>query len=526
MFLCSSPRTGSASRPSSGGARAAGRLLLILALPWLVVAPATVAAQDRVLNLTLERMVDLGLDDSYGIRRLQLDIERTRSLLRAEQSSLKSRVEMQLATPQFERISDYKWNSELQKDELVHENTRRWEMDLSVRQPVILFGYPTNGTLSLNNRVYRYSQIGEDERDVRYYNRYFIEYEQPLFQPNQMQNDLEGAELDLERSELEFQEDFIQMVHALAEDYFELLEAAYEGVIAAGRVEDLEQATAAADSLQSTDPARALDHDQLQVALANAREERQQAASSYRLQAENLKQRLRLPPNDSVAVDPVLLVEPVQVDVVRAIELAVSLAPRLRRVAIDLRESEISLEQTRGRDSFRMDVGLTYGREMEDPRFGNVWQEPRNSYTINVDASIPIWDWGERRHRIQAQQYSKQRAELGAEDTREQIETSVRSEIRNLEEYEQRGINMRANLELAQQITASTLRRYRDGGVNLVDVLQTIEREADTAQNFLDAYLGYRNALLDLERLTFYDFQSQQPLLDRYDIETYMTLQP
>src|SRR5690606_2257535 len=119
-----------------------------------------------------------------------------------------------------------------------HENTRRWEADLSVRQPVILFGYPTNGTLSLNNRMYRYSQMGEN-RDIRYYNRYFVEYEQPLFQPNGMKNDLEEATLDLERSELEFQEDFIEMVHNLADDYYELVEAAYEGEIAAGRVEDL-----------------------------------------------------------------------------------------------------------------------------------------------------------------------------------------------------------------------------------------------------------------------------------------------
>jgi len=38
-------------------------------------------------------------------------------------------------------------------------------MSLSVVQPVILLGYPTNGYLSLNNRMYRYTQYEEDELD-------------------------------------------------------------------------------------------------------------------------------------------------------------------------------------------------------------------------------------------------------------------------------------------------------------------------------------------------------------------------
>jgi preprotein translocase subunit SecA len=121
---------------------------------------------------------------------------------------------MNVSAPQLESVSEPRWNSELQRNEIVHENTRRWQATLSVRQPVILFGYPTDGYLSLNNRMYRYLQLGEDggERDLRYYNRYFIQYEQPFFQANRLKNDLEQAELNLEDSELEFQDDVVSLV--------------------------------------------------------------------------------------------------------------------------------------------------------------------------------------------------------------------------------------------------------------------------------------------------------------------------
>jgi hypothetical protein len=91
--------------------------------------------------------------------------------------------------------------------------------------------------------------------------------------------------------------------------------------------------------------------------------------------------------------------------------------------------------------------------------------------------------------------------------------------VRSLEEYQQRAMNMQNNLDLARQITGSTLRLYTAGEATLVDVLQTIDRQGATAQNFLDAYIGYRRALLRIERLTYFDFQRNAPLLDRFDLE-------
>ena len=502
------------------GRTGVGFLLLTIALLIVPLALAPAAHAQQAIDLTLDRMVELGLRDSYRARQLLMDIERTREVLRAEQAALKSRVDLSVSTPDFQRISDYKWNSTLQQNELVYTNTRRWEASLAVRQPVILFGFPTNGILSLNNRVYRYSQLGTNSDDIQYYNRYFIAYQQPLFQPNRMKNELEGARLDLERSGLEFQDNVVTTINDLSNDYFELFETAYEGVITAEAMAHLEEATTAARELVATQTTRAIELDQIRVALANAREEFQQATSGYRLQTANIKQRLRVANADSLVLNPVLKVEPVQISVERAVELAKTLAPRLRRLAITRREQEIRLDDTRGRDAFRVNVNMTYGRETQDPQFGNLWTEPRNSYTIRVDGFIPIWDWGQRRHRIRADQYNLQRTDLQVEQAQTEIETSVRNEIRNLEEYQQRALNMQENLEFARQNTVTTLERYRAGDVTLVDVLQTIDRQSATARNFVDVYLGYRRALIRIERLTFYDFQRGAPLLDRFDFES------
>src|SRR5690606_32757047 len=84
---------------------------------WVVVAlvvamvafgsPEPLSAQvGRVVDLTLENAVEMALDDSYRVRRVRLEVERTRKLLEAEQAGLRSRVFLNFATPEYQQISE------------------------------------------------------------------------------------------------------------------------------------------------------------------------------------------------------------------------------------------------------------------------------------------------------------------------------------------------------------------------------------------------------------------------------------
>src|SRR6185503_14328464 len=127
--------------------------------------------QPETIALTLERMAELTLSNSFQMRLLNMGVEQTQLRLRAERAALRSTVSMDVRVPTYQSISETQWNSTLGRNEIAHENSRRWEAQLAIRQPVILFGYPTNGYLALNNRVYRYSQLDQDgERDLTYYN--------------------------------------------------------------------------------------------------------------------------------------------------------------------------------------------------------------------------------------------------------------------------------------------------------------------------------------------------------------------
>jgi len=187
-------------------------------------------------------------------------------------------------------------------------------------------------------------------------------------------------------------------------------------------------------------------------------------------------------------------------------------------LTIATRENEIRLDETRGENAFRMNLGLTYGREVQDPRFQNLWSEPRNSYTVEVTATVPIWDWGQRQHRIQAQQFSLDRAHLSEQQALSEIETEIRNLVNSLNDYSRRTQTMFDTLRLAHELTETTVSRYRAGEVGLSDMMQALSRESTTANNLLNAYRGYQQALRRLKEVTFFDFEAGLPIVERFKI--------
>ena len=218
-------------------------------------------------------------------------------------------------------------------------------------------------------------------------------------------------------------------------------------------------------------------------------------------------------------IDPTIDVVPIQIDVERAVQFAQELAPSLRRLRIQEREREISLDEVRGRNAFEVDLEFTYGREMRNPYFDDILQDPENTYTVDVNASVPLWDWGERDARIEASRVNLRRSALQMEEANVEIVTDVQNEIQDVLELQDRAVSMEENLLLAQDISAQTLARYREGSMTALDLLQTLQNELDTAENLLDAFVGWRESIQGLQELTYYDFELDVPVMERYGID-------
>jgi len=475
-------------------------------------------AREQIL-LTLDSAVNIAMGRSYRIKQLELGIERTRYWLRSRQASLKSKVSMRLRTPEIQALSETKWNSTLKKDEIIHSNTRLWQMDLSIRQPVVFFGYPTNGYLSLNNKTYRYLQR-DGYREVDYYNRFFLKFEQPFLLPNNLKNNIEDAELDLQRSELDYIADRVRLIDRVSDDYYDLYQVIFRNIIYSRQIENLEKIAEIAAEVVQRDTTRAIETVQVQVELANAREMLLENQSEIRRETARIKQRLQLSHEDSIYIEPEVKIIPITVNVEQAIEYGYSLHPRLRMLAIDKRKNEIDLNNSKGWDAFHVNLEMTYGLEKQKDEFQEIWSNFDDSYSVSLNAYIPLWDWGRRKARIEAEKISLKKTELLIEENRNNIRSNIINAVDNLQDYQQRTLNLKANLNRVQEISDVGMNQYRESNISLQDLLQMIIRQRETELNFLEVYLGYRRSLLSLMIQTYWDYENDVSLIDKFRVGT------
>ncbi|NQT26881.1 TolC family protein [candidate division KSB1 bacterium] len=476
----------------------------------LVFLPVLAFSGSRI-HITLDRAVDIAMENSYRVKRLKLNIERSTFWLKSRQAGLKSKVYLNLKTPDLQNISDYKWNSILYKDEIVHQNTQMWESVLSIQQPVILFGYPTNGYVSFNYQVYRYLQKENGSSEVDYYNRLYMRYVQPFFLPNELKNDLEEAELNLEDVQLDYMQERVEIIEDISDDYYDAFEMDYTQTIYQRQMDLLLKIQHITENFQKE---RRKDQIQVQLEMANVRESILENQSRLRMALADMKQRLRLDISDSLFITPEIQLNPVRVDLDEALHYGFTLNPQLQRLQISERKAEIDLENVKGWDAFRMELEVTYGLEKNDQQFRSIWEQYNNSNSITLNAYVPIWDWGKRKYRIEAERRDLQRRELDTEERQEDLRKDIITAQINLKEYLDRCLNMQESLKLGNEFSEISIQEYENGGISLSDLLQIVTRNQETESKLLESYLGYKRSVMELMVSTYYDFEKGESLLD------------
>jgi outer membrane protein len=490
-------------------------IILLMILPFLV---SDITVAKNAIHLTLESAVDIAINNSYRTRELELELKRSVHYLNAYKAGLHTQVYMHLKTPDFSNLSDYRWNSTLYKDEIVRINSTLWQSDLSVLQPVILFGYPTNGYLSLNYRVYNYQQYDEGNKEIDWYNRLYLKFEQPIFLPNELKNDLEEAELDLQDIKIRYIADRLEIIEDIADDYFDIFELMYAQKIHQNHLFLLQGTLDRCNKLVAEDSSRHLEMTQIKLEMSNVVESQLSNQAQVRNDLANLRQRLRLSQNDSLYVIPALNIIPINVQLDQALQLALKNTLQLQRLHLSRRRSEIDVENEKGRNAFHMTIEATYGLEKKNHQFNYLWNQFDNSNSLTLNAYLPIWDGGQRRNRIEAELLDIDRRDLNIEQEREDIINDVTNFYTNLNEFYNRTLNMQNSVSLSKTLTSESIKQYGRGEISLQALIQIINRHKETEEKFLQVYSSYRRSMLELSLQTLHDFETNRSLLEQFEL--------
>ena len=116
----------------------------------------------------------------------------------------------------------------------------------------------------------------------------------------------------------------------------------------------------------------------------------------------------------------------------------------LRQREIDIRLADLQMIQTKSLNEFRGDISLSVGIIGDNQRFENIYDNPTQNPRVAISLTVPIFDWGEKRARVKAQQVAQTLAKLEQENLRIDIELEVRQTWRWLE-------NLRTQIDIEEK---------------------------------------------------------------------------
>jgi outer membrane protein TolC len=232
---------------------------------------------------------------------------------------------------------------------------------------------------------------------------------------------------------------------------------------------------------------------------------------------ENAKDQLKLYLGMDLYEDILVLADieanPVKVDMDMAIENGLKSRMELRQREIDIETSQFDMVRTKSLNEFRGDVNLRLGITGDNEELGQIFDSPTRSPSANLSFSIPIFDWGEKKARIAAQEATIKSQELNLSEEKKQIIIGIRQVYRNLQNQLNQIEIAKQNETNAQLTYEINLERYQNGDLTGMDLnlyqTQLSEKKLTLAQSLIN----YKIELLNLKIQSLYDFEKGGPIL-------------
>lgn len=476
--------------------------ILLILLTMLVIMSA--GAQEI---LTLEKALQVAESGSPDLQRSILNRERFSKTLEAQRAALKSRFSLDVTPVAYSRnrrfdnrVSQWYTNENFQTNTLFR-----------VVQPIL----PTDGTISLTNEFgwqHNYSDATDIESQV-FYNNLYLNLNQPLFTYNRQKLELKELELNFENANISYAIQRLNLERNVTQFFYNVYMTQMNLNIAREELKNTENSYGIIRNKVDAGLAAMEEQYQAELNLATAKSSLQNAEVNYENAKDQLKLYLGMDLYEDFAILANVAVNPVQVDLERAIQSGLKSRMELRQRQIDVESSMFELIRTRSLNEFRGDINLRLGISGDNRNLEQIFDSPTNSPSVAVSFSIPLFDWGEKKARIAAQEASMQMQQLNFTDEQNQIIISIRQAFRNLQ-------NQLNQIEIAEQSQTNAqltyeinLERYENGDLTGMDLnlyqTQLSERKLAYAQ----ALINYKVELLNLKIQSLFDFENNQAII-------------
>ncbi len=471
--------------------------ILIVAIMALITAKMT-TAQTR---LTLEKAMEIALQNSPDITKSRLNMEQNKEYLNAQLAALKSRFSFEVTPFSYSKTDTY---NDYFSEWYTSEN-KGASGSLTISQPVKI----SDGTLILRNDFGYQDNFAESSSNnyKGYNNNLYLQYTQPLFTYNRTKMNLKKNQLNLENATLAYSIEMLNLERLVNQAFYSIYQKQMAYEIAKEEYENQKVSKEIIESKVEGDLSAREELYQAELNLATSKSSLDNSLVSLENAEDQFKQLIGMSLYEDVEVITDIKYSPVAVDLDKAIENGLAQRLELVQRQISLDNAQFNLIETSSTNEFRGNLTLSVGIIGNNEKLSNVYDRPTKSPQVGLTFSVPIFDWGERKARIRAAELEIETREIDKKSLEDDIIINIRQVYRNLN-------NLIMQIEIAEQNDRNAqltyeinLERYRNGDLTSMDLQRYQNQLSSKKMEMSNALINYKLELLNLKIQSLWDFE-------------------
>ncbi|MCK6615123.1 MAG: TolC family protein [Ignavibacteriaceae bacterium] len=469
-------------------------------LSLIVVFAVTSGAQTL---LTLEKSIEIALSQSYAIRSAALSLQSSKKNLEAIEMGMMTSVNLEFDLPRYSNNLKSQFNSVTGAEQFYEVGNTQLEGRLYFNQPIVF----SNGTFSLIGSIFGRDQFSGDNPVTRdYYSNFSLRLRQPLFGFNTLSSNLEKAQINLEKSERNYNRSKSEIVYSVTSAFFNLYQAKKQLEIAAENVNQSSVSYTTAENKFKAGLIAEVEKLQLEVDLASAKNDMLSAENSYSELKDNFKLLIGLPLDEDIEPEGEITYTEILVDEELAVNSALKNRSEIRNSQLDIELSRLSVEETEARGRISGLLVANYGINKNDEKFNAIFRNPAEDRGVTFTLSIPVWDWNQNNLQSEAAQANLELSRLTASNQEQSVRKEITTVLSKIKAAKARVEVLSRSVEVAQKGFDISMERFKSGNITSFDLSQQQLRLTNAKLNSLRALIDYKLTLADLNRKTLHDF--------------------
>lgn len=457
----------------------------------------------RILNL--DEAINIALQKSYGIKSAEYSLEVSQKNLEAVKLGLFTSINLEFDLPNYFESLSSQFNPSTGKEEFFQRGNTRLEGRLNLRQPLIF----SNGYINLTGSLFGRDQFGTTIEKTRdYYSNLNISLYQPLFTFNNLQANLDRAEIRLEKAQRNYNQAELNLIYSVTSAFYNLYEAKENVSITNEKVSQTEESFTTAMNKFKAGLIAEVEALQLEVDLASSKNELLNSKRRFQELLNNFKILIGLPLEENINIVSTLEYNPVIIDLESAIAAAIKNRPDLLNAKDDIYLSNLSVEEVDAQRSIRAEINARYGINRNDEEINNIFSDFLDDKSVTLTLSVPVWDWGQNAREVESAEANAKLTQLQFDNLNETIKNEVITSVNRLNSAKSRVEVLGKTVEVAEKSYKISLERFKAGTITSFDLSQMQIRLTEARLSSISALIDYQIALADLERKTTLSFNN------------------